>query len=82
MELLGDCLSYCLSGKQQPANAGTFNPEEFEQCLSIPTAQIIELYDYRTILGFLLMKLRTELDRDWLKKLPLLHKVDIASAAK
>ena len=74
---LGDCLSTCLPGKQQPANIRTFNPEEFERSLSVPTAQIIERHDFRTILDFLLMKLRTALDMDWLKKLPLLHKVDL-----
>ena len=76
---LGDCLSSCLPGKQQPANVRTFSPDELEQCTSIPTAQIIEQHDYRTILEFLLMKLRTALDRDWLKKLPVRHEVDIAS---
>ena len=66
----------CLLGKQQPVNVNTFNPAEFEQSLLIPTSQIIERHDYRTILDFLLIKLRTALDRDWLKKLPLLHNVN------
>ena len=38
--------------KQQPTNVRTFNPDEREQSLSIPTAQIIERHDYRTILHF------------------------------
>ena len=74
---LGDCLSTCLPGKQHPANIRTFNPEEFDRCLSVPTAQIIERHDFRTILDFMLKKLRTALDRDWLKKVPLLHKVSL-----
>ena len=76
---LGDCLSTCLPGEQQPANIRTSNPEDFERCLSVPTAQIIERYDFRTILDFMLMKLRTALDRDWPKKLPLFHKVGFMS---
>ena len=40
--------------------------------LAIPTAQLIEHHDYRTILDSLLMRLRRALDRYWLKKVPLL----------
>ena len=76
---LGECVSTCLPGKQQPANIQAFSPEEFERCLSVPTAQILERHNFRTILDFMLMKLRTALVRDWLKKLPLLHKVDPTS---
>ena len=72
---LGDCLATCLPGKQTPTVFRTFGPEELEKSLALPTSQIIERHDYRTILDFLLMKLRTALDKDWLQKLPLLHKV-------
>ena len=74
---LGECLSTCLHGKQLPANIRAFNPGEFERCLLISTTQLLERHDFRTILDFLVMKLRTALDRDWQKKLPLLHKVNI-----
>ena len=74
-EKLSECLSSCLPGKQQSSVVSSYGPEEFEKTLALPTSQIIERHDFRTILDFLLMKLRTALDRDWLKKLPLLHKV-------
>ena len=74
-EKLSECLSNCLLGKQQSSVVSSYGPEEFEKSLAFPTSQIIERHDFRTILDFLLMKLRTALDRDWLKKLPLLHKV-------
>ena len=74
-EKLSECLSNCLPGKQQSSVVSSYGPEEFEKSLALPTSQIIERHDFRTILDFLLMKLRTALDRDWLKKLPLLHKV-------
>ena len=48
---------------------------DFERCLATPTAQIIERHDFRTILDFLLMKLRTALNKDWLQSVPILHKV-------
>ena len=72
---LGDCLSNCLPGNQHISVINTFGPEELERSLAVPTTQIIERHDFRTILDYLLMKLRTALDRDWLKKLPLLHEV-------
>ena len=50
---LGDCLSTCVPGKQLPTNIRVFNHEEFEQCLSLPTSQVIERHDFRTILDFL-----------------------------
>ena len=74
-EKMSHCLSNCLPGDHRPSVVRTYGPEEFEKSLGLPTSQIIERHDYRTILDFLLMKLRTALDKDWLKKLPLLHKV-------
>ena len=74
-EKLSECLLNCLPGKQQSSVVSSYGPEELEKSLALPTSQIIERHDFRTILDFLLMKLRTALDRDWLKKLPLLHKV-------
>ena len=74
-EKLGECLSTCPPWKQQTTIICTFGTEELEKSLAMPTAQIIERHDFRTIIDFLLMKLRTALDRDWLKKIPPLHKV-------
>ena len=72
---LNDCLSSCLPGLKPPSIVNSFGPNEFERTLAVPTARIIERHDCRSILDFLLMKLRTALDKDWLQKLPLLHKV-------
>ena len=72
---LNDCLSSCLPGLKPPSTVNPFGPSEFERTLAGPTAQVIERHDFRSILDYLLMKLRTALDRDWLEKLPLLHKV-------
>ena len=74
-EKLSECSAPSLPGKQQPTVICTFGIEEFEKSLAMPTAQIIERHDFRTIIDFLLMKLRTALDREWLRKIPLLHKV-------
>ena len=74
-EKMSHCLSNCLPGNHQPSIVQTYGPEEFEKSLGLPTAQVIERHDYRTILDFLLMKLRTALDKDWLKRLPILYKV-------
>ena len=72
---LSECLGSCLSGTKAPSVVNTFGVKDFERCLATPTAQIIERNDFRTILDFLLMKLRTALDKDWLQSLPILHKV-------
>ena len=72
---LNDCLSSCLPGLKPPSIVNCFGPNEFERNLAAPTARIIERHDFRSILDFLLMKLRTALDKNWLQNLPLLHKV-------
>ena len=74
-ERLNVCLTATLPGNLRPNAVSSFGPTEFERCLSLPTAKIIERHDFRTIIDFLLTKLRTALDRDWLQSLPLLHKV-------
>ena len=74
-EKLNSCLSSELPGRQRPCIVNNFGPEKFERCLALPTAKIIERHDFRTIVDFLLMKLRTALDKNWLQSLPLLHKV-------
>ena len=74
---LNKCLTSTLPGTKRPNLAHSFGPNDFEKCLAGPTVKIIERHDFRSILDFLLMKLRTALDRDWLQSLPLLHKVFI-----
>ena len=72
---LSDCLSTSLPGANRPTVIYTNGPSEFERNLDTLTVQIIERHGYRTILDFLLMKLRPALDCDWLQQLPMLHKV-------
>ena len=79
-EKLDDCLSATLPGTRKPCVVNTFGEIEFDASLALPTAQIIERHDYRTILDFLLMKLRLAVDRDWLQSLPTLYQVPYASA--
>ena len=74
-ERLNFCLMSALPGQQRPNTLNNFGLEEFERSLALPTAKIIERHDYKTIIDFLLLKLRTALDRDWLQSIPLLHKV-------
>ena len=69
------CLTSAPHGQQRRNLLNNFGIEEFERCLALPTAKIIERHDYRTIIDFLLMKLRTALYKDWLQSFPLLHKV-------
>ena len=74
-ERLNFCLRSALPGQQRPNLFNNFGVEEFERSLALPTAKIIERHDYKTIIDFLLLKLRTALDKDWLQSLPLSHKV-------
>ena len=73
---LNQCLTSTLPGTKRSNLVHSFGPNDFEKCLPGPTVNIIERHDFRSILDFLLMKLRTTLDRDWLQSLPL-HKVFI-----
>ena len=52
-------------GMKAQSIMNSLGPNEFERSIAIYTAQSIGL---RSILDFLLMKLRTALDRDWLQK--------------
>ena len=63
---LDDCLSDTLPGAKRPCVVNTFGTTNLETSLALPTVQISERHDFRTILDFLLMKLRTALNRDWL----------------
>ena len=74
-ENLSSCLVSVLNCNPKPSNVNSFSPAEFEKCLATPTAKIIERHDFRTIIDYLLLKLRTALDRDWVHSLPVLHKV-------
>ena len=69
-EKLGECLFSCLAGKQQQTVVRIFGADQFEKRLSVPTTQIIECHENRPILDFLLMKLRTALDRYWFEEDP------------
>ena len=78
-EKLSSCLTSVLNCDPKPSIVNSFSPAEFEKCLAkkcfAPTAKIIERHDFRTIIDYLLLKLRTALDRDWVHSLPVLHKV-------
>ena len=72
---LNECLITSLPGAKTASIVKTYGPTEFERSLVSPTVKIIERHDFRSILDYLLMKLRTALDRDWLQNLALLHRV-------
>ena len=76
-ERLAATLATSLPGGRRPTVAHAFGPLELEKSLALPTSRILERHDFRTILDFLLMKLRTAMDREWLKSLPELYKVII-----
>ena len=75
---LETCLVNSLPGKLRPTAVSGFRPNDLEKSLSLPTSKILERHDFRSILDYLLMKLRTALDREWLQSLPILHKVIIS----
>ena len=60
---LTTCFKTFLPGSLRPTSVNGFGTNELERCLSLPTSRILERHDYRTILDFLLMKLRTALER-------------------
>ena len=74
---LCNCLVSTLPGSRRPKFVNIYGLDEFERSLEMPTAQIIQRHDFRSILDYLLMKLRTALARDWLHSSPTLQKVVI-----
>ena len=58
-EKLSSCLTSVLNCDPKPSIVNSFGPAEFEKCLATPTAKIIERHDFRTIIDYLLLKLRT-----------------------
>ena len=62
-ERLGASLVTSLPGKK-PVVVNGFGHMELEKCLAMTTSRIRERHDFRTILDFLLMKLRTALDQE------------------
>ena len=74
-ERVATCLNRSLPGKCRLMVINWFGVTELEKCLAMPTSKILERHDFRTILDFLLMKLRTAMDQEWLQSIPVLHKV-------
>ena len=52
-----------------------FSYEELYKTLAGPTIKILDRNDFRSVIKFLLMKLHSALDSDWLSNLPELRKV-------
>ena len=59
---LKECLTSSLPGVRPPSVVNSYGPTEFERSLITPTVQIIKRHGFRTLLDFLLKKLRTALD--------------------
>ena len=76
---LETCLIYTLPRQLQPSALCSFGADELERCQAVSTAKILEGHDFRTVLDFFLMKLRTELDKDCRLAIPVLHKVILFS---
>ena len=72
---LDNSLTSALPGNLRPYTINSFEPKELQRCLFLPTSRILERHAFRSILDYLLMKLRTALDREWLLALAILHKV-------
>ena len=55
---LGACLVNSLPGTNRTIVVNGFGSMELEKCLAMPTLRILKRHDFRTILDFLLIKLR------------------------
>ena len=47
-----------------------FGPEVLEQLLVVPTVQILDRFDFRSVLDFLLLRLRSACGSSWISSLP------------
>ena len=63
---LGTSLIASLPGIKRPMIVSGFGPMELEKCLAMPTSRNLERHNSRTLLDFLLLKLRTALDQELL----------------
>lgn len=79
-KLYSSLSSYSKLKKKKIMRSPTFKPKDLEKSLLLPSVKILDRYDYRSILDFLLLKLRTALDNDWLQSLPDLHKASFFSS--
>ena len=52
-----------------------FSPEDLEDLLLVPTVQILDRLDFRSVLDFLLLRLRSACGSSWLSSLPNFEKV-------
>ena len=52
-----------------------FGPEDIEELLFVPTVQILDRFDFRSVLDFLLLRLRSACGSSWLSSLPNFEKV-------
>ena len=52
-----------------------FDEEDLEQMLLVPTVQILDRFDFRSTLDFLMVQLRSACNSSWLMSLPDLQKV-------
>ena len=66
-----------LHAGRRPAAVQSFGPLQLEKSLAVPKSRTLERHNFLalTILNFLLMNLRTAMDREWLQSLPALYKV-------
>ena len=70
-------ISRVLPQHKRVCQAPKFDEEDLEQFLLVPTVQILNRFDFRSVLDFLMVRLRSACGSSWLTALPGFQKVNI-----
>ena len=70
-------LSRILPQHQRICSVPKFDAEDLESALLVPSVQILDRFDFRSVLDFLIMRLRSAIGSTWLTALPDFQKVTI-----
>ena len=73
--LLGWAISRVLPQHKKICSTPKFDPDDLERVLLIPSVQVLDRFDFRSVLDFLLMRLRSACGSSWLSALPEFQKV-------
>ena len=71
-------ISRVLPQEKRICSTPKFGPEDLEELLLVPTVQILDRFNFRSVLDFLLLRLRSACGSPWLSSLPNFEKVYIS----
>ena len=71
-------VSRVLPQRRRICSIPKFDAEDLERTMLVPSVQILDRFDFRSLLDFLLMRLRSACDSSWMSSLPDFQHVGIS----